>query len=354
LSVNILEAKGRSTPELYKQLLINNLECKVIKISRVGYLFDLLRIFGLLLGKRGILLNIHLRILKYKLLMKINTGTFIANGIFECFISGNIKNRLLIVHGNMSNELYNKHKLSKKSLNKIHEIEKKAFQKANTIICVDNSLVDYVKEISGNDTKCVVIPNSIDTNLFYRDIINFRKGKKSDYPRKVLYVSNMNKEKYPLFIAKVFIEVFKKYSNIEFLIVGNGLLREDMEKLLINIPCTFFDAVPNDLMGTSYRIADIVCQASNIEAYSRVTLESLACGTPVIVTPKMCIEPLKDNVNCIVAPFNIKEYCNTVIDTLNRLDEGSMNNIIEQGLITIKKNFLVDQMIKKFRVLYET
>ena len=71
-------------------------------------------------------------------------------------------------------------------------------------------------------------------------------------------------------------------------IVGDGLIREDLEKLISRPQAR--RARPSRGRGAArsasfwYSAADLFCLASSREGWPNVILESLACGTPVVAT----------------------------------------------------------------------
>jgi glycosyltransferase involved in cell wall biosynthesis len=71
-------------------------------------------------------------------------------------------------------------------------------------------------------------------------------------------------------------------------IVGDGLIHEDLEKLISNLKLRhrvlLVGAIPHEQLYLWYSAADLFCLASHREGWPNVILEALACGTPVVAT----------------------------------------------------------------------
>jgi len=135
----------------------------------------------------------------------------------------------------------------------------------------------------GNSHKNVIIPNGCDTDFFKPDASKISTG------FKIIFSGRLVNQKDPL----TFIKALKtlKEKNIPFAakIIGDGILRPLLEKLIIKY--TLQDKVvvtgwiSKQQMLEEYQSAHVFVQSSLYEAMSVATLEALASGTYVICTP---------------------------------------------------------------------
>ncbi len=146
-------------------------------------------------------------------------------------------------------------------------------------------------------------PNTPDVDFFivesnkYRDRKNELKkelGIKSQYI--VLYVGRLTEEKGLFTLLRAFKEIESSYDNVTLLIIGEGKLRDDLEKFtrkkdIYNV--RFEGFVENKELPSYYAIADIFVLPSRNEPWGVVTTEAMACALPLILSDKVgCREDL--------------------------------------------------------------
>jgi len=74
-------------------------------------------------------------------------------------------------------------------------------------------------------------------------------------------------------------------TDVATLIVGDGLLRDDLEGLAGQLGlqrCVLAGALAHERVADVYNAAELTCVPSRGEPFSLVALESMACGTPVV------------------------------------------------------------------------
>ena len=82
--------------------------------------------------------------------------------------------------------------------------------------------------------------------------------------------------------------VLARRSDVVFLIVGEGPLRPDLEELARSLGVAHRvrmpGAVGHERMADLYNAADLVVMASEAEGLSRVYIEAMACGRPLLAS----------------------------------------------------------------------
>jgi len=166
----------------------------------------------------------------------------------------------------------------------------KTLKDSQHIISVCNALKDVMLELGADSAKVKVIPNGIDTKLFYpqhrKDV---RKSLSLDGNKKIIFSAGGLIERKGHHIAiDAISEIIKTIPEVHFYIAGKGvyrrLLEEKISEKRLNDYVTLLGHVPNSELKHWYSAADVFCLASSREGWANVIMESMACGTPVVAT----------------------------------------------------------------------
>lgn len=165
-----------------------------------------------------------------------------------------------------------------------------------------------------------VWPRGVDCRLFHpyynRDAIRQKHGICKKYL--LTYVGRLAPEK----DIKTLIETAKSFpsqinENIQWLIVGDGPLREQLQnEALPNM--AFIGYLNGEELAEVYSASDLFVFPSPTETFGNVVLESLACGTPVIGTDSGGVKNIiQDGVTGrLCRPGNVPEFSNAVLQLL--------------------------------------
>lgn len=149
---------------------------------------------------------------------------------------------------------------------------------ANSLIAVSKSLKNRMIEIGINENKITVIGNGVDTKIFYPR--NSTPKKKL----KLLTVGNLVESKGHHLV----IDALLKLPDFELTIIGEGhkdaFLRERVLDKKLEKRVSFVGNLSQNELADYYSSATILVLASRMEGWPNVLLESMACGTPVVVT----------------------------------------------------------------------
>jgi teichuronic acid biosynthesis glycosyltransferase TuaC len=154
---------------------------------------------------------------------------------------------------------------------------------ADKVIFVSNALLNKAKSLSYSGTNAVVIPNGIDPKIF-KPLDKEKIKKELGLNKKVVgYVGNLKYVKR----ADKFSEIFENIAlkqEVEFLVVGDGELRENVEKECRqkSLKVKFVGRVPNDEVPYYMNAMDVMILPSRNEGFGAVIIEAQACGVPVV------------------------------------------------------------------------
>ena len=137
-------------------------------------------------------------------------------------------------------------------------------------------------------------------------------------------------------LYRAFLRFEKKHKNVVLLIAGGG--HPDLEKLFSNKENVIITGLKENL-APYYQAMDIYVLPSLIETTSLTTMEAMASGTPVIVTPVGFLkEYINDGQNGLVFP---KKNSYTLYNKIVYLKENSVirERLARNGRDTILKNY---------------
>lgn len=193
------------------------------------------------------------------------------------------------------------------------------------IVCPSVWMQDIVKQSFLKDTKCVVVSNGIDLEVFYpRETKEALKKYKIPNDKKIILgVASIWEERKGL---GVFINLAKELDE-NYVIVLVGLNKAQKKKMLYNM--IGIERTENkDELAEIYSRADVFLNPSEEESFSLVTIEAMACGTPVIALDSSAVKELVNDENGIV------------------LHEPGMNDYLQAILVCEKKKAFAKDICK--------
>jgi glycosyltransferase involved in cell wall biosynthesis len=171
--------------------------------------------------------------------------------------------------------------------------ERAIYSSAKAFITLSHSFKDLLTKEYQIDSGLVhVIPGGVDTQRFYpgdRGDARARLGWPHD--ARILFcvrrlVRRMGLEN----LLEAFREAAGNHSDAILMVGGSGPLRTELEAKMAG--CGLADRVrllgfiPDQQLPLAYQAADLsIVPSQSLEGFGLTTLESLACGTPVLVTP---------------------------------------------------------------------
>lgn len=227
-----------------------------------------------------------------------------------------------------------------------YELKKECFTGLEDMTIVSPSywLADLVKESFLKDNKIEIVPNGIDLNIFYpRKSGNaLQKYEISRTKKIILGVASIWEERKGL---KVFQDLAKEIGR-DYVIVLVGLNKYQIKGLqagMIGIERT----ENKEELAELYSHAAVFLNPSKEETFSLVTIESIACGTPVIVLDSSAVKELVTDKNGIVLHEpGIADYM-TAIETVTK------RRYNPEELRTSVSCYSAESMSDKYMRIYE-
>ena len=183
----------------------------------------------------------------------------------------------------------------------------------------------------------MVLPNGVDTSLFYPDYNSYNKI------LKLVFVAALTKNK-GLDILLQLIDSFKDDDRLEFHIVGSGPMVNEIKKRK-NI--NYHGVITDHELSELYRKSDIFVYPSHSDTYSLVTLEALSSGLYVL-----CSDYLKGNFDEFenkyleYLPLNIDYWHFKIFKIINNKDLIKHDKNAEYSYI--KDNYSWEKISTKF------
>ena len=219
-------------------------------------------------------------------------------------------------------------RLSNKTISEINQLTK-------GVICVSTKNMHESIQVGLTSTdKCIVLPNSVDNNLFYsRDKKEIRKQLKiDDDDFVVIFVGRFNYRKGALRLSDAIKQLnCKKIKSIFIgsLIEGNNL-EPNCDGILFkgNLP---HEQIPNYLCAS-----DVFVLPSLAEGCSNSIVEAMSCGLPIISSNlPFNYDILDDSNSILINPESIDE----IAKAINKLyrDNNLRENLSKASLMKAKE-----------------
>ena len=197
-----------------------------------------------------------------------------------------------------------------------------AFNRANMVFPVSNSLQRAMEEY-GIEARFQVIPNVVDTNLFYPDSSDRLKS-----PTKrlltVALLDSSHKKGIPL-LLNALAYLTSKRDDWRLNILGDGPARTEYQRLTVDLglanKVTFHGLKSKPEVAEFMRQSDLLVVPSLFETFSVVTAEALAAGIPVLATN--CGGPeefVTNDVGLLVPPGSVDALVGGLDYMLNHLE----------------------------------
>lgn len=161
------------------------------------------------------------------------------------------------------------------------------------IITVDINIYNYYKKrYPFIKNKLNVIPNGVDTSIFYPYNKSELYQKRNDFIYKdyepiILYVGRLEKEKNIYFLLEVFNKVKTIHKNATFLIAGDGAMKAEFEQYIKDnklIDIYLLGKKTEKELVELYNYSDVYVLGSKFEGSPTTIREAIACNLPVVTT----------------------------------------------------------------------
>jgi glycosyltransferase involved in cell wall biosynthesis len=218
----------------------------------------------------------------------------------------------------------------------MYETKKKYFNLSNLTITTPSTwLANEVKMSLLSKHDVFVVSPGIDENIFKIKESEFKKKFKNK--KIILCVANVWDLKKGLFDLYKLASLLEKQEDYLLVCVGGIKGKKEIR------PNIYYVDQTNDIheLVDIYNSADVFVNLSYEETFGMVTIESLMCGTPVIVYNKTaCPELVNSSCGKVVEAGNIELLFNTIL-TLPKFDKEQIrSNALKYTLNNMVNNYI--------------
>ncbi|MBQ3352179.1 glycosyltransferase [Candidatus Saccharibacteria bacterium] len=173
---------------------------------------------------------------------------------------------------------------------------------------------------------------------------------------RIIYVGRVDPEKSIDVLISAFLEVVKKIPNAEFLIVGDGIVKPDLEDqvkdLGLSSSVRFLGRIMPPELQEIYRTGDVFATASETETQGIVLIEAAATGLPLIAVDAGAVSELclnkKNGILC--KPGNVKAITSAMIKLLS---DKTLRKEYGKESIEVAKKHDISYTLKRFEDIYQ-
>ena len=171
----------------------------------------------------------------------------------------------------------------------------------------------------------------------------------------VAMISCLKRQKSPIDYIKASMKIYENIPNVNFLLIGDGILKKRCQKALSLLPLNgrFIFAGWRRDVSEILDIVDIVVLTSKWEGMPIALIEALAKGCPVVATNVGGVADLvKDGrTGYIVAAGAYEEVAERVLAMLRQ--NSLLSRMKREASLSIDNSFSLEIMLKKTELLYD-
>ena len=190
-------------------------------------------------------------------------------------------------------------------------------------------------------------------NEYFIDIDEFKiKYKFNERENLVGYIGRLSEEKGVLNFVKAIPEILKERKEIKFMVGGDGLLRDKIEKYLnennLDDKVKLVGWIPHNELPDYLNKLKLIILPSYTEGLPGTMLEAMACGTPVLATSVGAIpDVIKDGeTGFIIKNNNSKDIAN---DVLRIIEHPDLERITENARSLVESKFTYDVTVENYK-----
>jgi glycosyltransferase involved in cell wall biosynthesis len=242
--------------------------------------------------------------------------------------------------------------------NKFHE--RRALEKADGLISVSQFTADLTNEVFGLQKKFIIIPNSIDVDLFDGNI-NDDSNDNNNGNSTILYFGSLIRKKGLLELPLIFNEVIKKNPEAQLLLIG-----KDVPDIVSGTPSTwhmmqslfteealrnvrYLGSVPYEAIKAHIKAASLCVFPTFAEALPVSWIEAMALQKPIVASNiGWAREIIEDGVEgFLVHPRDHQKYAQRILEVLEnqKMQQEFGTAAREKVLLTFSTKIVAQQSI---------
>jgi glycosyltransferase involved in cell wall biosynthesis len=231
------------------------------------------------------------------------------------------------------------------------EIYVSILESASATIFVSKALLEKAKSLGFSGKNAVVIPNGYDETIFKpmdKEAVRKELGIHREDYKYVGFVGNLIPIKRADKLGEIFHLIAKEIPETFFIVVGDGPLREKIEKETKGLNIIFTGRLPQKGVAKYMNAMDVMVLPSREEGFGAVVIEAQACGTCVIGSSNGGIPEAIDFEEYVVKEGeNFEErFARKVVDVLKK--GYDRNRLIERA-----KGFTWEEIVRREIEIYE-
>lgn len=227
-------------------------------------------------------------------------------------------------------------------------VGKWTFKSADKVICYTEEEKSQMVELGVEKDRIEVINNGIDTDLF---IPNHDKQK----TRQLLWVGRFIPGKGANYLIEAFKIVSDNHEDIKLLMVGDGPLRESIQKQILELnledKIDITTSIPNSKIPELYRNSDIFVLPSLEEGVPRTILEAMSCEVPIVCSKLPQLVDIVSKCGILVPKQDPEALAEAILKVLN--DDDLARKYGENGRKRVVNEYSWEDTVKKTIQLYE-
>jgi len=240
----------------------------------------------------------------------------------------------------------------------LYHLKRKYFSKSLIFpVCISEWLAGLVKKSTiFKHSNIEIIPNAVDTEIFFeierkiaRQVLGLPFNKKI-----ILTAANYLA---PWKGFKFFLKSLKFLKNKEFYFIFFGRIDNGIQRFLVNknIPFKVYGYLFDDIsIRLLYSAADIFVMPSIQEAFGKMIIEAMACGTPVVcfdaTGPAEIVTHKKDGYKA--RAYEVSDMA-MGIEWIANLNEKDFKDLCQNAVEKVQANFTNVKIAQKYKLLYE-
>gem|GEM_PF-162618 len=212
-----------------------------------------------------------------------------------------------------------------------------ALESASKCIFVSKALLEKAKSFGYSGKNAVVIPNGYDPEIFKpmdKDTVRKELGIHREGQKYVGFVGNLIPIKRADKLGEIFSLIEKEIPETFFIVVGDGPLREKIEKETKDLNIIFTGRIPQTEVAKYMNAMDVMVLPSRNEGWPCVVLEAQVCGT--------CVIGIGSSNGGIPEAIDFEEY---VVEEGENFEERFAGKIVE----ILKNGYDRDRLIQRAR-----
>jgi len=193
---------------------------------------------------------------------------------------------------------------------------------------------------------------------YFLDFDKFKiKKKLNERDNLVGYIGRLSEEKGVLNFVKAIPEIIKERNDLEFLIGGDGQLRNKIGKYLdknnLNDKIKVTGWIPHAELPDYLNELKLLVIPSYTESGPIIALEAMACGTPTLATrvghiPNM----VKDGETSFIMENNSPEC--VAENTIRALNHPNLEGIVTKAHALVEKEFTYEAAVERYKKVLES